>query len=412
MIGIVFIKHSKRWDFKNQQLMLKGRMGGMNIIWLGMEPLMPATSGGRIGSLKRLEQISKNNNIFLFYPYDNDNELNYVAELQQLCREVYPYSRKKNFLHALLNLYRYPFTIGSRFFHEMQKDIMECIKNNSIDLINVEYPHMCVDLFDLDIQLPIVLNQFNVEWKLYKGIAKSSPHILKKIAYGMDSIRLKHFERRISRKLRLSLVTFLSDKDMAFMIDHRFYLEKDCRQVPLGADVHLSDNAENVERVVEMFPMVQREKTEEQIILFSGKMSYGPNAEAAVWFVKEVFPNILKEIPSARFCIMGKDPTEEVRRLASDRVIVTGFVEDTEVYFKKAKLVVLPLLNGGGVKVKLLQAISYQKLIVSTSKGVEGIQYSDGKTIPVADNLLGCVLRYCIIRKMPKLNSIRHMKFS
>ena len=109
---------------------------------------------------------------------------------------------------------------------------------------------------------------------------------------------------------------------------------------------------------------------------------------------------------------MGKDPTEEVRRLASDRVIVTGFVEDTEVYFKKAKLVVLPLLNGGGVKVKLLQAISYQKLIVSTSKGFNTQMEKQFPWRIIQKNLLGCVLRYCIIRKMPKLNSIRHMKFS
>lgn len=350
----------------------------MNILWLELESMLPATTGGRIGSLKRLEQIAKTENIFLFYPYDHESELREVEAFKRFCKEVHPYSREKNRWHALRNLHRFPFTVGSRLFPAMRADIMECIEKNQIDLINVDFPHMCVDLLHLPIHVPIVLNQFNIEWRVYKGISKSSKNLLKKCVYGVDSYRLKHFEQRVAKQLSLQRVTFVSDQDMVFAIEHGFYDQLICRWVPLGADVL----PEGDEKQAVSLPT----KGPEKIIVFSGKMSYSPNDEAAQWFVKDIFPIIQREIKQVKFYIVGKDPTEEVKRLASDQIIVTGFVESTEPYFRMADLVVLPLRNGGGVKVKLLQAVSHQKPIVSTSKGVEGIQYADGKTIPVTDD--------------------------
>lgn len=356
----------------------------MNILWLELESLLPATTGGRIGSLKRLQQIAKTENIYLFYPYDSDDDLSYVGELEKLCKEVHPYSRRQNWMKALLHLYQYPFTVASRCISEMKQDIAKCLQKNHIDLINVEYPHMCVVLFDLEINVPIVLNQFNVEWRIYRDISKGSKNILKKCAYWLDSFRLIYYEKQILRKLSLSCVTYLSNEDMQYMTNHGYYDEKICRWVPLGGDV-----VEEYSNVTALGPgqsMLVVKKGTEKAIVFTGKMSYRPNVDAAKWFANEIFPLILKEISAVKFYIVGKEPPEEVKQLTSEHVIVTGFVEDPDAYLKMADLVVLPLRYGGGVKVKLLQAISYRKLIVSTSKGVEGISYSDGKTIPVADN--------------------------
>lgn len=371
----------------------------MNIIWLELESMLPATTGGRIGSLKRLEQIAKSENIYLFYPYDNENELLEVQALQHLCKEVHPYYRRENRWNALRNLYRFPYTVGSRLFSAMRADIIECIKKNDIDLINIDYPHMCVDLIDMPIRVPIVLNQFNIEWMLYKSISKSSKNILKKLAYGVDSNRLKRFEQRITKKLPLRLVTFLSDKDMAFAIKHGFYDEMICRWVPLGGDV-LPEKEENDETNMPA-------KGSEKIILFTGKMSYSPNDEAAQWFAKGIFPLISKEIKNVKFHIVGKDPTEEVKRLASEQIIVTGYVDDMEPYFKMADLIVLPLRNGGGVKVKLLQAVSHKKPIVSTPIGVEGTEYADGKTIHVTDDRIEFAKACVSILKDPEKAKLR-----
>ena len=97
---------------------------------------------------------------------------------------------------------------------------------------------------------------------------------------------------------------------------------------------------------------------------------------------------IKAEIKDVRFYIVGKDPVDEVKALQSDDVIVTGMVDDVKEYYSLADLVVLPLKNGGGVKVKLLEAISFNKPIVSTTVGVEGTYYASN-LIPISDESQG-----------------------
>lgn len=343
----------------------------MNILWITMESILPANSGGRLGVFKRLEQISHKANVFLFYPYDNEDESQHIDELKKMCVEVHGYYRKDNRIHALFNLWKYPFTVGSRDIEALQNDVGECLRKNNIDLINVDFPHMCVNLLGQDIDKPIVLNEHNIEWCVYRTIAKSKKNLLSKFAYWIDSYRLKKYEETIFAKIQFKKVTFVSDRDMEHMLDVEVINSSQATLIPVGADVNnCCDSAE----------------VKNHNILFVGKMSYGPNIEAVKWFVKEIFPRIKKHVQDAKFYIVGKDPVDEVCKFASDDVIVTGQVDTVDKYYHSSKLVVLPLKNGGGVKVKLLEAISFHKPIVSTTVGVEGTIYANNKTIRVTDD--------------------------
>jgi glycosyltransferase involved in cell wall biosynthesis len=342
----------------------------MNILWITMESILPCNSGGRIGIFKRLEQISKTEKIFLFYPYDDPVELNEVENLKRYCAEVHPYYRRANRNHALLNLWKYPFTVGSRDIRKMKQDISDCLINNKINVINVDFPHMCVNLLGLDLRVPIVLNEHNIEWKIYRKIAVSQNNLIKKFAYFADSYRLKRYEKKVLTDLPINAVTFVSDKDMAEM-QSTICKNKVCSLIPVGADIPV------IETIT---------PHNEKNIIFVGKMSYAPNVEAVTWFAGLIFPAIKLKVPDAKFIIVGKEPTKKVMDLACEDIVVTGAVNDVSEYYLKADLVVLPLLNGGGVKVKLLEAVSYKKNIVSTSVGVEGTVYADGVTIPVEDD--------------------------
>ena len=339
-----------------------------------MESPLPANSGGRIGVYKRLEQISKTEKIYLFYPYDNKSDLAFTEELKKYCVEVYPYERKKNRENAIRRIAKYPYTVSSREFEQMKTDICECIKNNSIDLINVDFPHMCVNLLHLNLNIPIILNEHNVEWEVYRNISRSETNLLKKLLYWIDSYRLKAYEYSLKSHIVFSKVSFVSCEDRRFMISNGLYDERQTALIPVGADLITDFSCD--------------EHTDIRI-LFVGKMSYGPNVEAVKWFVEEIFPIILKSIPNATFYIVGKDPTKEVIRLKNERIVVTGMVDSVKNYYNNADLVVLPLRYGGGVKVKLLEAISYKKKIVSTSTGVEGTIYTNGESIPVCDKADG-----------------------
>lgn len=341
----------------------------MNILWITLESILPANTGGRIGVFKRLEQLAKTEKIYLFYPYDDESELVFAKELEKYCVKVYPFSRKANKIHGLKQLWKYPFTVGSREFASMRKAICDCIVEKSINIINVDFPHMCVNLLGLQLTVPVVLNEHNIEWEVYRTIAMSHKNPIKKVAYFLDSYRLKAYEQEIFRKLNFSRVTFVSTRDMQHMIGMYMVHKNKATLIPVGGDLH------EIEPVSHFSPN----------IIFVGKMSYGPNIEAVKWFVNEMFPKITREINHAKFYIVGKDPTDEVKALQSENIIVTGMVENVENYYRIADLVVLPLKNGGGVKVKLLEAISYDLPVVSTSTGVEGTYYAD-HLIPIADN--------------------------
>jgi glycosyltransferase involved in cell wall biosynthesis len=131
-------------------------------------------------------------------------------------------------------------------------------------------------------------------------------------------------------------------------------------------------------------------------MVMTGLMRYRPNIDAAAFFVNDIFPQILAERPHARVFIVGGDPPEEVTRLASANVIVTGSVPDVRPFVRKAAVVVVPLRMGGGTRLKVLEGLSMKKAMVSTSIGCEGIEVEDEKHLLVAndaDAFAGAVLR-------------------
>ncbi len=126
---------------------------------------------------------------------------------------------------------------------------------------------------------------------------------------------------------------------------------------------------------------------EEKNLLFLGAMDRGPNVEAVLYFWNEVLPLVRKEIPDVKFFIMGSRPLPEVRALAEkdEHTVVTGFVEDIEKYYKTATVFVAPLLTGGGIIVKILDALAAATPVVTTSIGNEGIGAAPEEHLLIGD---------------------------
>lgn len=121
-------------------------------------------------------------------------------------------------------------------------------------------------------------------------------------------------------------------------------------------------------------------------LVFTGKMDFRPNVDAALWFVKEVLPLIRPQAPEVRFWVVGKDPHPRLAPLQQDpAVALTGQVEDVRPYLAAAAVVVIPLRMGGGTRLKVLEAMAMGKAIVSTSLGCEGFDLSSGRELVVAD---------------------------
>jgi sugar transferase (PEP-CTERM/EpsH1 system associated) len=126
---------------------------------------------------------------------------------------------------------------------------------------------------------------------------------------------------------------------------------------------------------------------ERHSLVFTGKMDFRPNVDAVLWFCSEVLPMILQASPEAHFYIVGKSPHPRLSPLSQlPGVTITGFVEDVRPYIAGATVYVVPLLTGGGTRLKVLEAMSMGKAVVSTTLGCEGIHASHGRDIVLADH--------------------------
>jgi GT2 family glycosyltransferase len=110
-------------------------------------------------------------------------------------------------------------------------------------------------------------------------------------------------------------------------------------------------------------------------ILFVAGFGHPPNAEAAVWFVNEVLPSILTRVPTARLAIVGSKPPAEVARLSGPRVSLFANVADAALreWYRRARVAVVPLLAGAGVKLKTVEALWYGVPAVVTPAGAQGL---------------------------------------
>lgn len=122
-------------------------------------------------------------------------------------------------------------------------------------------------------------------------------------------------------------------------------------------------------------------------IVFTGNMSYFPNAQAVDNFMKNIFPAIRKARPSTRFYIVGINPSPAVLRWKNyPGVVITGFVEDIAGVLKRSRIFIAPLTAGAGIQNKILEAMACGLPVVTTSYGNAGVQAEDGREVIVRNN--------------------------
>lgn len=109
-------------------------------------------------------------------------------------------------------------------------------------------------------------------------------------------------------------------------------------------------------------------------LLFDGTMRFRPNADAALWFGREILPLVRRSSPDARLWVVGRDPLPALTALnfGSNGVAVTGTVPNTAPYWERSDIYVLPMRIGGGSRFKALEAMARGRPIVSTALGMEG----------------------------------------
>lgn len=163
-------------------------------------------------------------------------------------------------------------------------------------------------------------------------------------------------------------------------------------------DQHIFEEMNNGQLKVEVVPngvSVPAKKyngaVNEQIprfLIFCGSLWSIPNAEGLHWFCKKIWPLILTEFPNLKLLVVGIGELPEKYSEAYDTPSIefTGAVDDVKPWYNKASVSVVPLLTGSGTRLKILEAMGMGVPVISTTIGAEGINYTEGKEIIVADN--------------------------
>jgi glycosyltransferase involved in cell wall biosynthesis len=152
--------------------------------------------------------------------------------------------------------------------------------------------------------------------------------------------------------------------------------------VPGMPPVHVVGNGARLDAFAEAGPDPDRRR-----VLFTGTLNFAPNAGAAQWLAREVWPRVLERVPDAELEIVGRDPSRAT--LALDQlpgVAVHANVPDIVPWYERASVCTLPMLEGGGTRLKFAEAMAAGRAVVSTANGAEGVLVEDGREALIADS--------------------------
>ncbi len=222
----------------------------------------------------------------------------------------------------------------------------------------------------------LVFDDHNAEYLLQQRIAQaeieSRGWSLGAIYSTIQSRKLRRFERRICR--HADRVIAVSEADAAAL-----------QSLDPSIRVHVIPNG--VDTTYYRRESVTPIDLPPHSLVFTGTMDFRPNVEAVLWFAREVLPQVKASVPDAHFVIVGRQPHPRLNVLRADpAIIITGSVEDTRPYIASAAVDVIPLRMGGGTRLKLLEALSMQAPIVSTTLGAEGFEVASGRELLLADD--------------------------
>jgi glycosyltransferase involved in cell wall biosynthesis len=237
----------------------------------------------------------------------------------------------------------------------------------TFDVVLVEHTVMARFLPCLPQDAPKVLDLHNVHGVMARQAAAAAP-AGERQSLTREADRTLEFERQAVSRCAVCLTVSKSDASAAKSL----LLADDVRVVPNGVDAS--------------FFRPTDQPREARDLLFTGLMSYAPNLEAVQYFVAEILPIILSYDASFRLHVVGKNPSEQLKQLASDNVVVHGFVADIRPHYDAAAIVVVPLRKGGGTRIKVLEAAASGKAIVTTPIGVEGLEFVHGRDLLVAES--------------------------
>ncbi|KLA28554.1 glycosyltransferase family 4 protein [Bacillus cereus] len=349
-----------------------------NILFLTHLYPYPPDDGGRIVTFNTIKEFHNYGyNVILGSFADNSiqEKPKMPLELKEI---VIPFNYKNSYKKLFKNLFSMiPYNMYKYINRNMEIELVKILKEEKIDLIYIDHLHMAYYAEFLkrnfeELNIPIVLRQHNVESTIFERAVQEEKNIIKKMYLKIQHHRLYKYESRVVNQF--DEIFTITDDDSDRMLEMNDKVKISC--VPAGVDIE------------KYKPISNLVKNNKPVITFLGTMSWLPNINGIEWFLDDIFPEVLKFNSDIILYIVGKNPPEKLYRYQKKyphNLVITGFVEDEREYVAQSDVFIVPLKIGGGMRIKILNALAMKKAIVTTSIGVEGIKISsDG--ICISDN--------------------------
>lgn len=204
--------------------------------------------------------------------------------------------------------------------------------------------------------IPSVLDLDEFRSAYYDLLSSNSRNLLWKIIGGVEATRMRRAEQKVLRDFDRILVS--SPTDVA--ADHvktRLVRSPHALQVPAPA------------QAVERTP---------GSLIFVGRQSYRANSEAVLWFVQNVYPRVLQNVPHAHLSIVGDSPPPDILKLSGPNISVTGRVDDLSGYYSSASASIVPVRMATGVQMKLIESMTLGAPVVATPIVAHGAGIDEG----------------------------------
>jgi glycosyltransferase involved in cell wall biosynthesis len=336
----------------------------------------PPDSGPKIKTLNVLKYLAENHEVTLVSFVRGDQSAD-VKQLQKYCCAIYTAPMTRGAAHDAVAMVR-SFLTGQPWMMvrddraAMRQLVDRVASETRFDIVHADQLNMAQYAEGVP-GARKVLDAHNALWLLYYRLWETMGNGLRKILLARDWQLIQRYEGRICREF--DAVVAVSDEDRAALEEAMGVAtaSKKITVIPIAVDAD------------EAVPVVRHPQADH--LLHIGTMFWPPNIDGVLWFIREIYPLVRAKRPAVVFDVVGARPPQEILSLNGNGsgVNVTGYVDDPTQYLQKAGVMVVPLRSGGGMRVKILNALAQGLPIVTTTIGCEGIAVEHGRHLLMAD---------------------------
>jgi glycosyltransferase involved in cell wall biosynthesis len=340
-------------------------------------PLFPADTGGKIRTLNIFSRLARSVEIHAVSFADPLGDVAAINAMRAMFASYTPVFRSEARKYSprfygeiLANQFSsLPYFLAKCCQSNFPSAVEELVRSRRFDVLFCDFLQTAVPLLKLTFS-PRVVFEHNVEFALRKRKWEMEEHFLRKAVFDSEWRKTRVIEGEVCRSF--DHVIAVSGEDQR-TIQQEFGIEA-VSSLPAGVDTD--------------FFRPSQEQSEPGRLVFVGSMDWDPNEDGIMWFVREVYPMIRRQMPNATFSVVGRSPSPRLRAIATREsgIEITGRVPDVRSYLSRSEVVVVPLRVGGGTRIKIPEAMAMGKAVVATPIGAEGLPFKDGHEIRIAES--------------------------